>query len=408
MNRWLKGSAISVLILLMLVAIWEKPALSQTPKPTPAVGKPLEVSFLGPLSGYGAKWGQPTLYAIQLWADDENAKGGILVDGVRHRIEVIGVDCKGAPEVGRAGAEKLIYRDKVKIILGINMSHVFLACNPLFIKEGILTMSMASTDKVTGPDSPFSFRAQYDYHGAAEALLRWFKENKGVKKMYYLMKNYESGIVGRDKRKTLCKEIGMEWNEGSFEEGTTDFYPVITRAVAAKPDIVCLDYAAPGEAGLLVKALNELGFKGVVYSEAGLTAASVIAAGGIDNVQGFYFSGALYAGDLVTPETKALAARYEKKHGAGSWDALPALNVYAPYMLGQAMREAGSIDDIPKIVKALENIKFMNPWIKGNPVITYGGLKSYGIRRTPNIPAGLLQIQGSKELPVAILDTKLP
>jgi branched-chain amino acid transport system substrate-binding protein len=371
-------------------------------------GKPIKVGFLGPLSGYGAKWGQPNLYAIQLWADGENAKGGMLVRGVRHPVEVIGSDCKGTPEVGRAGVEKLIYRDKVKIILGNNMSHVFLACRPLYIKEGILSMSIASTDKVTGRDLPFGFRAQYDFHGVSEAMLRWFKENKGVKRMYYVMKNYESGILSRDFRKIQCEKLGIEWNEGSYEEGTTDFYPAITRAVATKPDIVCLNYAAPGEAGLMVKALHELGFKGVAYAETGLTAASVIAAGGIDNVQDFSFGGVLYAGDLVTPEMEVLAARYEKEHGVGSWDALPAMFVYGPYMLGQAIREAGTIDDIPKIVKALENMKFVNPWIKGNPAITYGGLKTYGIAHTPNVPAGLLQIRGAKEVPAAILDTKIP
>ncbi len=47
-----------------------------------------------------------------------NKKGGLTIGGEKYKIDIILYDTKLNPEVGRAAVERLVYRDKVKLILG--------------------------------------------------------------------------------------------------------------------------------------------------------------------------------------------------------------------------------------------------------------------------------------------------
>ena len=88
------------------------------------VGEPLRIGTLGVTSGSAASWGLISKYAALTSAKMWNAEGGMLVDGVRHPIEIISADTKLDPKIARLGAEKLIYRDKVRFLIGPDRDHL--------------------------------------------------------------------------------------------------------------------------------------------------------------------------------------------------------------------------------------------------------------------------------------------
>jgi branched-chain amino acid transport system substrate-binding protein len=68
-------------------------------------------SFLAPFGAY-QKWAQETAVA------DQNAKGGIVVDGVAHRVKLVIYDDKSDASVAASNVDTLITKDKVVAVLG--------------------------------------------------------------------------------------------------------------------------------------------------------------------------------------------------------------------------------------------------------------------------------------------------
>jgi branched-chain amino acid transport system substrate-binding protein len=62
--------------------------------------------------------GPLTKQGYDLWADWTNAKGGIEVQGVRHKVRLIYEDDQSQPQKSAQAAEKLLTEDKVQFLLG--------------------------------------------------------------------------------------------------------------------------------------------------------------------------------------------------------------------------------------------------------------------------------------------------
>ena len=116
---------IALMILSMVLAACSaKPTPTKVPTPTPvsqATPTPpsqiLKIGVTQPLTGSAVTWGRTMRDTNILLTEQVNKAGGLLLGGVRYQIQAIYEDEKYTPEGGRAAAEKLIFQDKVKIIL---------------------------------------------------------------------------------------------------------------------------------------------------------------------------------------------------------------------------------------------------------------------------------------------------
>lgn len=96
-------------------------------------GTPIRIGIIAPTTGGTALIGQQSVEGAQMAAEELNASGGI---GGRP-IEILAEDEAGQPSVGVAAMNKLIYNDKVDVILGADTSSVTLAAMGIAQKEGI-------------------------------------------------------------------------------------------------------------------------------------------------------------------------------------------------------------------------------------------------------------------------------
>ncbi|MCC2106552.1 MAG: ABC transporter substrate-binding protein, partial [Hyphomicrobiales bacterium] len=94
-----------------------------------------KIGFLSTFSGPGGQLGQELLDGFNL-ALEENGKtiGG-------RPVEVIQGDDQAKPDVGRQAADKMIERDKVQIMTGINFSNVMLAVAKPALDAGAFIVS---------------------------------------------------------------------------------------------------------------------------------------------------------------------------------------------------------------------------------------------------------------------------
>src|SRR4030042_378424 len=104
------GKVIVLLIVILLTS--SLTTLSWGAAPAPKTLKIGVIVFMG--------WslGADMVKGIELMAELVNKKGGLAIGEDKYNIELIKYDSKFVPETARAAAERLIYQDKVKLIIG--------------------------------------------------------------------------------------------------------------------------------------------------------------------------------------------------------------------------------------------------------------------------------------------------
>ena len=228
--------------------------------------KTIGIGIVAPLTGSGAPWGIPRVRTVQLEAEQYNAAGGITVGGEKYKLEVFAEDDKFSPSEAVTVTNKLIFKNKVKFIANSNGSALVLATIPITEPNKVITISSCFTPKALGPDLPYSFRASPTMGETIGPLFKWIKDNKPqIKKAGLLGPNDESGWSINAEYLSGWKKIGLEVvAEDYYERNTNDFYPVLTRILKNKPDILMLS-GGTGDLGLVMKQAKQMGFKGVGF-----------------------------------------------------------------------------------------------------------------------------------------------
>ncbi len=381
---------------------------------TAAAPKVLKIGTVMPISGplgvIGLAWDR----GFDLAADMINEQGGLKVGGERYRIEFIHEDGKASPEAAAAAANKLVFQDKVKFVMGEVMTPASQAIYEVTKPAGVLHVLTYTQDPYRddmwgiGADNPLlvllmpttnlAYRPFFDY------LAKTYPK---VKKVVHSESTYPFTRIIDEAKKT-AKSAGIEViGVERYDYGWTDFYPFATAVLKYKPDAVTVEHAGPDQIALMIKALREQGFKGPVMSLGSASAVFITAGAGAQNSYDLICNQA-YAGDSDAPKAmKDVKTRWEKKYPKEPWvdDALmPWDEVWA---LAQAIEKANSLD--PQVVlKTLEGMT--KP---GSLKTTFGpghmgGLKTYGVNGMLVRPFPITVVQKGKIKMVKWVTPELP
>ncbi|MCH8177236.1 MAG: ABC transporter substrate-binding protein, partial [Proteobacteria bacterium] len=112
-NRSLRTLMISTLAAtsIMVAGTTTSAAAWKDPKP----GETVNIGFLGALSGPDAGWGLPGLTGNQMFVDEVNAEGGLLVNGNRYPLKMFTFDDEAVGSKALQGAKELVLRHDVKV-----------------------------------------------------------------------------------------------------------------------------------------------------------------------------------------------------------------------------------------------------------------------------------------------------
>jgi branched-chain amino acid transport system substrate-binding protein len=371
--------------------------------------KVLKIGSLGAMTGPASLWGLAMTNCAQMWADEVNAQGGLLVKGEKYKVEIIAEDDKYDAARAVSGAEKLVNRDKVKFIIGTNGTHTTLAALTITNPAKVMLFTFCFDKGAIGPKYPYTFRSIPTAYEFYTPMYQWLCQKfPDKKRLVLVVKNYAGGLVTRDiaiaaiKKRGFYQIVGTEY----YQPATTDFYPVMTKILAHKPEILDFDACSGGDAGLLLKAARQLGYKGITVQPTQGDPVTIIETAGKENAEGHYFMGGGSDEAVATPEMVAFIKEYAKRYG--SWNEVASQDWYIPRMLGLAIQKAGTINDTDAIAKAMETITMKSPLVKGTPIVKFAGKNYYGRNSQIIMPMCVVQvIQGQPKTVLVLSATHL-
>ena len=228
---------------------------------------PIKIGVLLPLTGHMANFGTMEKNSYEMAKDKINANGGI--NG--RKLEFVYEDDTGKPDVGRAGAEKLINVNKVPMIAGGYSSSVTFAAAAVAQQYRVpFLVNTGSVDKITQPEAFnlttndgakfYIYRMNppvSEYASGLEGLLSQIVKPKSV---FIIHENTAFGTKGAKSFAKTAKKLGIEVKGNhQYSAGTVDFKPLLLNAKKANPDMVyMISYVM--DAAMLMKQARQIEF----------------------------------------------------------------------------------------------------------------------------------------------------
>ena len=331
-----------------------------------AANKVLKIGHIGVMSGPAASWGLINKYSALAGAEIINEDGGFEIGGEKYDIEIVSLDTKQDPRVAIAGAERLVYQEGIKYIIGPNVDETTRAILPVLEKAGAFNICYGWHRELFTPPSKNTALGMIAGYQSAPVIYKYLKEQRGVKSLACVPRNDASGLNSRDSCVAAADQLGIKItsSDSTYEPNTSDFFPIMGRIIGQNPDLIVLSGVAPSDAPLLIRAARELGYKGLMSTETAMDANIITEIAG-EMANGYISVGGASAPELRTDEMKRFIERYSKV--AGEWNDEAGTKVYALEMLLQTLRVAGAaaIDDIELFKAAMPKVNAEDPFIKG-------------------------------------------
>jgi branched-chain amino acid transport system substrate-binding protein len=260
-NKLRSAGAVMVAAFAMLLA-----ALGAASAADPA-GEPITIGFSMPLTGGLAVNGTSGLLAMQIWAADTNAKGGLL----GRPVKLDYYDDQTNPSLVPGIYTKLLDVDKVDLVVSAYGTNVTAPALPIVIQHNMTFMGLFAMDVNEEFQYPRYFSmlpVGPDPRAAiSEGFFEIIKANKdklGLKTIALAVDDGEATRNTADGARVNLKKAGLEVvYDKTYPPTTTDFTPIIRAIQAANPDVVYFASYPPDSVGL-IRAMHEIGLNAKV------------------------------------------------------------------------------------------------------------------------------------------------
>lgn len=222
---------------------------------------PIKLGFSEPLTGGLAATGRVMLAAIRIWADDVNAKGGLLGRTVQLDYYDDQSQASNIPGI----YTKLLDVDKVDLVITPYSTQLTAPAMPIIIehKKAVVSVSALNINSNfhydryfsmtnTGPDPDSVFAT-----GFFRVAMQQNPKPQTVALAYVDLEFSKHAIEGAHKE---IQKAGLKIvYDRSYPPSTLDFAPIVHAVQAANPDIFYIASYPPDSVGM-VRAVREIGF----------------------------------------------------------------------------------------------------------------------------------------------------
>jgi branched-chain amino acid transport system substrate-binding protein len=231
---------------------------------TPAAAQstnPIKIGFSMALTGGLAVGGRAALLCYQIWAEEINAKGGLL----GRKVELVYYDDQTNPATVPAIYAKLLDVDKVDLLLSGYGTVPTAAAMPVVIQRNKMFLSLfalAANDQFkydryfqmqpNGPDAKVEFSRGFFELAAA---LQPKPQTAAI-----VGADAEFSILALEGARENAKKAGIKLiYDRTYPPATVDFAPIVRAIKAANPDLLFIASYPPDTSGM-IRTIHEVGF----------------------------------------------------------------------------------------------------------------------------------------------------
>src|SRR5882757_6633908 len=224
--------------------------------------QPLKIGFGMSLTGPLAGNGKAALISMQIWAEELNAKGGLL----GRKVELVYYDDQTNPSTVPSIYNKLLDVDKVDLLVSGYGTNVIAPAMPIVMQRNMAFMGLFGLNV----NSKFNYDRYFQIMPAGpEPAIGWtqgfFDTAMGL-----APKPQTIALVGADAEypalalegaRAQAKRTGLKVvYDKTYPPNTVDFSPIVRAIQATNADLVFVASYPPDSAGI-VRAANEVGLK---------------------------------------------------------------------------------------------------------------------------------------------------
>ena len=311
----------------------------------------VKIGYSGPLSGGAAQYGKNALDGMLLAADELNA-ANMEVAGKKVKFEIVPLDDKYNPSETAINAQRLVQQYKTPAILVPHSGGIF-ALQTTNERNKFIVLAYSSVPQITDRGNKLTLRIPPEFTTYIEPFSTYLMERYG-KKVAMVGADHDYGKAWASAFKPGWEKLGgtvVAENPMSYNRAT-DFYSGVSKALAAKPDVLFVGGASEPTA-LVIKQARELGFKGgfLVMDQAKLDEMARVV-GGLDAIEGAI--GVLPVSADPSMDNKGFIERFGKKFDGRVPGSEALWNYTAVHATAKAMQLAGSATDATAIHAKLD------------------------------------------------------
>jgi branched-chain amino acid transport system substrate-binding protein len=219
----------------------------------------IRIGLIQPVTGPTAYDGQSVINGARLAESEINAAGGVL----DRKIEVLLQDGKSDPAESLSAAEKLLDRDKVRVLIGAWASSATLAVMPLVQRYEVpLIVETSTAEKITEMGNPWVFRISSNSKIDANALQPYLVKKLGFHKVAFMAANNDFGrAVVTNWSRVLTPQGATVVATEYHKPGETNFSPTLTKIKNSGADTIVITSDVT-TASNIIKQSYELGMTG--------------------------------------------------------------------------------------------------------------------------------------------------
>jgi branched-chain amino acid transport system substrate-binding protein len=329
---------------------------------TPAgAAEPAKTLKIGAIGWEGWPMGLELQRGCEIAADVINKKGGINIHGEKYKLEIIPVDSKFTQEGGRSAAERLIYQDKVKFIIGDETGDAWL---PLTESNKVFAIVQAPNPDVASPKYKLVFQGS-PIPSQYPIFFGWLAKNMpSIKTIVVSMPDNRIGHFTADQVEQFTARLGIKVVGKIFwPPDSTDFSTIATKVRMLKPDAFAQFAGGPVSDSLIFKTVQQSGFKGRLICPSPVPTEFIRRAVPLEQVEGMIGSAYELEQQPMPAVAKEFLDAYLAKYPR---DYPEPTGANMLYILVKALEKAGSVD--PEKVAAVlhqEGASYESPVGKG-------------------------------------------
>ena len=320
----------------------------------------------GPLNTYGWMSSQGMKMAV----DEVNKAGGFEVAGKKYTLDLSSSDTQGNPQQALIQLKQMLEQQHIHYVFGPFLTNVYKGVEPYansfngkFLMMGGATGIHFDLGKPNHDYLVRTWNWDAGISGFGSGMVNDLKQ-RGVKKVAMLMQNDAFGHVAGDIYADLFKKADIGFEQEWFEPGTTDFSTVLAKIAANKPD-----YLFPGYSDAvlydIVRQATELGLAKFWLVRGSLGPALK----NKDAIEDYvaYVPKFFEEAQKSEPKVAKFIEDYKKffKINDFPYDQAPLCSSSCydhVYMLVEAMKKAGTVDDVAKVKQALLSFTYPGLW----------------------------------------------